>query len=344
KNGFAYIADDGIYFSIDAYKKSGKVYGQLVDLTSATNSEERIKNDEYDKESLHDFALWKRAKEGEPSWEFEIDGQSMAGRPGWHIECSAMSTRALGQPFDIHTGGIDLKFPHHENEIAQSTAGRDDPIYATTFVHNDHILVDGQKMAKSAGNFYTLADLQKEGVEPLAFRLLVLQSHYRSPTNFSLTNVHAASNRLHNWRAIATLRHQTHDTLRDDDEKSNDQNNASLLMAGQVLLQALQDDIDTPRALAIIDDAFHTLENTPLSKIHRQALVQFLEEIDELLGLQLLDTTPDIDDEAKQLIISRQRAREEKDWAASDKLRESLRQRNIGVRDATHGTIWYYET
>ncbi|HEY9714084.1 MAG TPA: cysteine--tRNA ligase, partial [Chroococcales cyanobacterium] len=146
---FAYIADDGVYFSIQAYKNSGKVYGQLVELTESSTSEERIANDEYDKENVHDFALWKTQKPGEPAWDFELDGHELVGRPGWHIECSAMSTEQLGQPFDIHTGGVDLKFPHHENEIAQSTAGQDDPLYANIFVHNEHMLVDGQKMSKS---------------------------------------------------------------------------------------------------------------------------------------------------------------------------------------------------
>jgi len=121
--GFAYIADDGVYFSIDAYRRSGKVYGQLLKLTLGNTSEARIQNDEYDKASAHDFALWKKAKPGEPSWEFTLDGYDLSGRPGWHIECSVMSRQLLGQPFDIHTGGVDLIFPHHENEIAQSTAG-----------------------------------------------------------------------------------------------------------------------------------------------------------------------------------------------------------------------------
>jgi cysteinyl-tRNA synthetase len=118
----AYIADDGIYFSIEAYKAAGKRYGQLLELTVGNTSAERIQNDEYDKESVHDFALWKLKKDTEPSWNFHLDGKDLPGRPGWHIECSAMSRTMLGQPFDIHTGGIDLVFPHHENEIAQSTA------------------------------------------------------------------------------------------------------------------------------------------------------------------------------------------------------------------------------
>src|SRR5690606_33226263 len=139
QEGFAYIADDGVYFSIDAYRKSGKVYGQLVEITEESTSSQRIQNDEYDKESAHDFALWKVQKPGEPAWEFTLDGHDLSGRPGWHIECSVMSRLELGQPFDINTGGIDLAFPHHENEIAQSTASESDPTYAQVFVHNEHI-------------------------------------------------------------------------------------------------------------------------------------------------------------------------------------------------------------
>ena len=122
KNGYAYVADDGVYFSIDAYRKSGKTYGQLVEITDSSTSEQRIQNDEYDKDSAHDFALWKTKKPGEPAWEFTLDGVDLTGRPGWHIECSVMSEQGLARRFDIHTGGIDLAFPQHENEIAQSTA------------------------------------------------------------------------------------------------------------------------------------------------------------------------------------------------------------------------------
>lgn len=194
--GFAYIADDGVYFSIEAYKKSGKTYGQLIPIDSKNTSESRIQNDEYDKESAHDFALWKKQKPGEPAWEFTLNGHDLTGRPGWHIECSAMSHTLLGQPFDIHTGGIDLIFPHHENEIAQSTAGKDDPLLAKLFFHNEHLLIDGKKMSKSLNNFYTLREIKEKGFNPLAFRLLVLQSTPRNQANFSWEILQAAQNRF----------------------------------------------------------------------------------------------------------------------------------------------------
>ena len=329
--GYAYIAEDGVYFSIDAYKKSGKKYGQLVEITEASTSNERIQNDEYDKDSAHDFALWKKQREGEPAWDFTIGGHDMTGRPGWHIECSVMSRIELGQPFDIHTGGIDLAFPHHENEIAQSTATSDNPTYASTFVHNEHVLVDGKKMAKSANNFYTLADLKDRGVDPLAFRLLVLQSHYRKPTNFSLENAQAAQNRLQHWRNIAALRHQTH--------YKHDGDIPSLATIGKIR-EAISDDLNTPEALRLIDETFSVLESHNLATLDHDAIVQLLQAIDDMLGLQLLDTTPDITDDQKQLVLEREKARNEKDWARSDELRDELEKQNIAVRDTPNGTVW----
>jgi len=333
QNGFAYIADDGVYFSIDAYRNSGKVYGQLVDVTTASTGNERIQNDEYDKESAHDFALWKTKKPGEPAWEFLLDGRDLSGRPGWHIECSVMSRLELGQPFDIHTGGIDLMFPHHENEIAQSTAGAANPTYAKVFVHNEHILVDGKKMAKSSGNFYTLGDLMNKGVEPLAFRLLVLQSHYRRPTNFSLENATAAHNRLQHWRTIAALRWQT----------AIDKNHEIDELIDHALIQfhkALSNDLNTPEGLQVIDDVFSRIESFPVTDLPHGSLNNLLQTVDALLGIRLIEATPDIDDEAKRLIKDRRAARENKDWAESDRLRDVLAARRITVRDTPAGTIW----
>ncbi|HEU5121684.1 MAG TPA: class I tRNA ligase family protein, partial [Candidatus Saccharimonadales bacterium] len=248
----------------------------------------------------------------------------------------------LGQPFDIHTGGIDLIFPHHENEIAQSTAGRSDSRYANIFMHSEHILVDDKKMSKSSGNFYTLADLIAKNIDPLAFRLLVLQSHYSKSTNFSLENVEAAHNRLHHWRNVAALRWQTYDTLHDDNTPSDDDHMIYLYAASQAMLEALNDNLNTPAALAVIDEAFGKLLHKPLATVHQTGLEQLLESIDSRLGLQLLASTPDISDEAKRLILERQRARDNKDWTRSDELREQLSKQGIAIRDTTAGSIWEY--
>ncbi len=341
EGGFAYVAEDGVYFSIEAYKKAGKTYGQLVELTDANTSQARIANDEYDKESAHDFALWKKQGEGEPAWEFELDGQNLAGRPGWHIECSAMSRLKLGQPFDIHTGGIDLKFPHHENEIAQSTACGDNPTYARIFMHNEHILVDGRKMSKSLGNFYTLEDLTSKHVDPLAFRLLVLQSHYRSQTSYSFENVMAATNRLKRWRDIAALRWQTHDTLIDDDTKdSTGKVNGIILSAPHAALEALNNDLGTPEALVALEGAMDAIEAAPIDRIQHSALIDLIAWIDDVLGLNIAASTPDISDIQKQIILKRERVRENKDWAESDKLRDELAKQGITLKDTPVRTIW----
>lgn len=339
--GIAYIAEDGVYFSIDAYKKAGKTYGQLVELSEASTSQARIANDEYDKESAHDFALWKRQGEGEPAWDFGLDRQVIPGRPGWHIECSAMSRLELGQPFDIHTGGVDLKFPHHENEIAQSTACTDDPTYAHVFMHNEHILVDGRKMSKSLGNFYTLADIVEKHIDPIAFRLLVLQSHYRNQTNFSFDNVLAATSRLQRWRDVVALRWQTHDTLVDDDTKDETGTvNGTILSAPHAAQAAMMNDLNTPEALAAIDVAMDAIGAAPLGRIQHSALTSLVAWVDDVLGLQLGAATPDISDDEKRLILERKRVRESKDWAKSDELRDALLAKGIVLKDTATDTIW----
>ncbi len=330
--GFAYIADDGIYFSIEKYRGSGKKYGQLTDITASSTSEARIQNDEYDKESVHDFALWKKQKANEPAWPFEIDGQDLAGRPGWHIECSAMSSGALGQPFDIHTGGVDLKFPHHENEIAQSTATKDDPTYAKYFAHNEHLLVDGNKMSKSLDNFYTLENIRQKGYDPLAFRLLVLQSHYRKQAHFTWDNLEAAQNRLKNIYAFADLKFQPNaetNVVQEEDQTYEG------MITGQI--REFTDDLDTPSALSFLSSYISHVESNGYNKQHFQRL---LESLDDLYGLSL-STRPDITDEQKQLVQEREDARKAQDWAKSDEFRDKLTEQGIGLRDTPQGVIWF---
>ncbi len=332
EDGFAYIADDGVYFSIEKYRTSGKKYGQLLELTTGNTSESRIDNDEYDKESVHDFALWKTRKGGEPAWEFELDGHELLGRPGWHIECSVMSVNNLGQPFDIHTGGIDLIFPHHENEIAQSTAGKGD-LYAKYFVHNEHLLVEGKKMSKSLGNFFTLRDIRERGYDPLAFRLMVLQSHYRNQSNFTWENLEGAQNRLNELRAWADLRHQpSADSMPAElDEMFRD--------TQEGILKALQDNLNTPEALAAWGKLISHMQTIPIPGVEGKYTDGTLAFLDAVFGLDL-SNRPDITDEQKQLIAKRQQAREAKDWAESDRLRDQLKKQGIEIKDTSHGVIW----
>lgn len=324
--GFAYVAEDGVYFSIDAYRQSGKVYGQLSEIDASSTSNARIQNDEYDKDSAHDFALWKKQKPGEPAWEFTLDGHDMAGRPGWHIECSVMSRQELGQPFDIHSGGVDHIFPHHENEIAQSTALEENPTMAQCFVHSEHILVDGKKMSKSLQNFYTLEDITAKGYDPLAFRLKVLQSHYRSQVNFTWEGLQAAANLLHNLRAWADLKHQK--------AAQNSAAGEPYKAALKVMIEAMEHDMNTPAAitaLAGLADAGET---------DKETIQPLLNVIDRMLGLQLADR-PDITHAQKDMLAEREKARNEKDWNRSDELRDALAAEGLGVRDTPAGPVWF---
>jgi len=330
-DGYAYVTDDGVYFSIGKYEGSGKKYGQLLELTSSSTSGSRIDNDEYDKESVHDFALWKKQKDGEPAWEFELDGVDLTGRPGWHIECSVMSVASLGQPFDIHTGGIDLIFPHHENEIAQSTAGSGE-VYAKYFVHNEHLLVEGKKMSKSLNNFFTLEDIRKKGFDPLAFRLMVLQAHYRKQANFTWDNLESAQNRLQSYREMADLRWQANDQAPEYPKFS---------AACESLLKYAQEDLDTPMVLAEISKVANDLrENLTISGDDAGQLTEYLAAVDRLLGLQLL-SSEDITTSQKQLLNERQAAKEANQWEKADDIRNQLSKQAIGIRDTKLGQVWY---
>jgi cysteinyl-tRNA synthetase len=327
----AYIADDGVYFSIDAYKKSGKKYGQLLKIEESNTSSARIDNDEYDKESIHDFALWKMNKAGEPSWDLNIDGQDVSGRPGWHIECSAMSTNELGIPFDIHTGGIDLIFPHHENEIAQSTATNGE-LMAKYFMHNNHLLVNGKKMAKSAGNFFTLEDIIDKGFSPMAFRLFILQSHYRNESNFTWDALQASQNRLDNLQAMADMRFQV---------KPNDNEDPLTVFVDKIkmTMEDLSNNLNTPEALSDIS-SIASDNNEVIFQINEKDFLDFLELIDKAFGLNLL-SSKDIEDKYKSLIAEREKARQNSDWDIADQIRNELSKNGIGLRDTSHGPVWY---
>ncbi len=331
KNGFAYIADDGIYFSIEAYQKDKKKYGQLLELDIQNTSKARINNDEYDKHTAHDFALWKFMKPNEPAWSFEIDGKDYIGRPGWHIECSAMSNEKLGIPFDIHTGGIDLIFPHHENEIAQSTAGNSSPLYAKYFIHNEHLLIDKRKMSKSLGNVYNLTDLEEKKLDPLAFRLLILQSHYRNQANFSWELLKAASNRLKDLKNFAVLYYQTKPTAGSE---------INFTKITDEIKEASFDDLNIAKVLAILSNFQNLIQDELVNDNQKEEFKIFLNMLDNLLGLTLGKTT-DINSEQYKIILDRDIARKSNDWKRSDELRDELLKSNIGIRDTTQGQIWF---
>lgn len=270
-----------------------------------------------------------------------VSGSTTMGFPGWHLECSAMAMSLLGETIDIHTGGIDHIPVHHTNEIAQSEAANG-VRFANYWLHNNHLKVDGTKISKSLGNGYTLQDIEAKGYDPLDLRMFILQSHYRTEGNFTFENLTAARNRRLNWRNVAALRHQIHDTLTPDTEKERGSKTVSLYATTQALVETLSDDLNTAEAMAIVDEAFSRVAASRLDDIHDHAFNSLLETIDNLFGLKLLETTPDISDDLKRLIVERARAREAKDFAESDALRDELAKSGIAVRDTASGSIWEY--
>ncbi|MDP3724617.1 MAG: cysteine--tRNA ligase [bacterium] len=307
--GVAYKSEDGsIYFSIKKFPQYGRL--SRLDKKSLRPTERMIK-DEYTKDSIQDFALWKAAKEGEPSWETPFG----KGRPGWHIECSAMANDLLGETIDIHSGGVDLIFPHHENEIAQSEAATGKP-FARYWIHNEHLLVDNQKMSKSLHNFYTLREIEEKGIDPLALRYLFLTVHYRDKLNFTWESLEAAR------QALTRLR----DLVATWDEPA-------IGCAGYEadFLAAIADDLGTPRGLALLWDLVHDREY-PTSARHASIL-----KMDKVLGLRL-DSRDEItlSSEEKKLLDDRQQARRVGDFEVSDEIRATLENKGLVIEDTAN--------
>jgi len=344
--GLTYQIDDGIYFDTSMFT----TYANFAHLDlDSLRAGARVEFNPQ-KRNHSDFALWKFTPTGEKrdmQWQTPADilegSDRPMGFPGWHLECSAMAMSILGETLDLHTGGIDHIPVHHTNEIAQSEVATGKR-FSNYWLHNNHLKVEGTKISKSLNNGYTLDDLETRGFSPFDYRMFVLQSHYSSEGNFTFDNLSAAKNRLHNWRNVAALRHQTHDRLQDDDKKATDERRLSLYATSQAIVEALSDDLDTPAALTIIDEAFSCVTNTSLDAIHQHALVQLLGTIDELLGLQLLQSTHDITDDTKRAIIARNVARNNQDWATSDTLRVEIEKSGITLRDTTRGSVWEYNS
>ena len=335
EKGFTYeIPGDGIYF--DTSKLDD--YGHLARLDIA-GFEAGARVSVKGKRNLTDFAIWKFSPQGAQR-DMEWDSPWGVGFPGWHLECSVIARETLGDQIDIHTGGIDHIPVHHTNEIAQteSLTGKQ---FSQIWLHNNHMMADGQKMSKSLGNIYTLSDILARGYSAMDFKLAVLEKHFQTEGNFTWDILGASHNRLHNWRNYAALRHQTHDTLTEDSQKSAE-SHSSLLASKQAIIEALNDNLNTPKAIALIDESFSRLDNTPLDKINRKSLVSLLEIIDDIFGLELINSTPDISQESKLLLISRLQARKNQDWDNSDKIRDELAKQRITVKDTPSGTTWQY--
>lgn len=337
EKGYAYEAQGDVYFSTEKFKDYGKLSHQpLEDLEAGA----RIMVGEVKREPM-DFAVWKAAKPGEPAW----DSPWGKGRPGWHIECSAMNWRYLGDTIDIHCGGQDLIFPHHENEIAQSECFTGKP-FAHYWMHNGYINVDNVKMSKSLGNFFTVRDVaEKYGYEPI--RYLLISAQYRSPINYSTDIIEqciAALNRLYTCRDsldfelknAADAEHDGDKAIIDGFNKYREQ-----------FIAAMDDDLNTADAIASIFELVRDINTNVVGKTPSKALVEgaiaMFDELTGVLGLVYNRKTETLDSDVEALIEARTNARKEKNWAEADRIRDQLKEMGIVLEDTAQGVKWHRE-
>lgn len=337
EKGYAYEAQGDVYFSTEKFKDYGKLSHQpLEDLEAGA----RIMVGEVKREPM-DFAVWKAAKPGEPAW----DSPWGKGRPGWHIECSAMNWRYLGDTIDIHCGGQDLIFPHHENEIAQSECFTGKP-FAHYWMHNGYINVDNVKMSKSLGNFFTVRDVaEKYGYEPI--RYLLISAQYRSPINYSTDIIEqciAALNRLYTCRDsldfelknAVDAEHDGDKAIIDGFDKYRDQ-----------FISAMDDDLNTADAIASIFELVRDINTNVVGKTPSKALVEgaiaMFDELTGVLGLVYNRKTETLDSDVEALIEARTNARKEKNWAEADRIRDQLKEMGIVLEDTAQGVKWHRE-
>ncbi|QQG43171.1 MAG: cysteine--tRNA ligase [Candidatus Daviesbacteria bacterium] len=319
KKGVAYEKDGSVYFDISKFPEYGKLSG-LEGRTLKTGT--RILSDEYSKDDVQDFALWKAVSpdEGSPSASSGSASWSSPwgkGRPGWHIECSVMSQEYLGETFDLHTGGVDLLFPHHENEIAQAEAKTTKP-FVRFFVHGEHMLVEGAKMSKSLNNFYTLKDLEKRGFNPLALRYLFLTAHWRDKLNFTWDSLTAAQNTLNKIR----------EQLRDFDPPE-----IGCSEFEQKFTEAINNDLNLPQALAVMHDLLG-------SDYATSAKAKTLLKMDEVLGLGLekyIGQKIEVPTHVQKLIDQREETRIAGDFNKSDQLRAEIKKLGFEIEDTASG-------
>jgi cysteinyl-tRNA synthetase len=329
--GHAYRTDDGsIFFRIDSWP----AYGRLARLDpDQLRVGERVEADEYGKDDVRDFALWKGSKPGEPSWSTELG----EGRPGWHVECSAMSMRHLGPSFDIHTGGVDLVFPHHEDEIAQSEAATGLP-FVRTWLHCAHLRMGGEKMAKSTGNIARVAQLLEAGVSPRALRYVLLAVHYRQGLDYSETALDAAGAALERLDTLLTAL-EGYREARDDDATLSE----LLDRTRSDFEAALDDDLNVSAALAalfdLVRDANRRIAARSISTSDAGRIAAFLRDLDRVLGVLAAEADA-LEPELAALVEARAAARAARDWARSDQLRDELAARGVAVEDTRDGQRW----
>ncbi len=324
--GFGYISEGSVYFNLEAYRHE-ELYGKLKKIDFENfKSGARIDADQYDREQVSDFVLWKAKKPGEPYWEFEINGERCDGRPGWHLECSTMEHDILGLPFDIHTGGVDLKFPHHEDEIAQSKAGYG--IEPTVFwLHNEFLQIESEKMSKSLGNVFTLRDLLAKDLDPLDIRFAMLCSHYGSTLNFTFDGLKSS----HKGRSrIQEYIYQLHD------EKYGS-NEANVDKLRNDVYSRLANDLHTPKALAYIFSFMNDHEPHDLTEGTQNALIDFFTDMNHIFGIWEIGPRKEegvkIPEEVKEMAEKRHQKRKNKNFAEADRLRDEIRQRGYVIED-----------
>ncbi len=327
--GYAYAADNGdVYFSVRSYPSYGRLTGQSIE---SLESGARIDPAEQKRDPL-DFALWKGRKPGEPYWEAPWG----EGRPGWHIECSAMSMRLLGETFDIHAGGQDLMFPHHENEIAQSEAATGRP-FARYWMHNGYINVNNQKMSKSLGNFRTVRDIVSE-FEPDALRLFMLSAHYRSPINFSRELMEQAETAC---TRIRTARERLAEARVSDapDTKAEGAFIDSLNVFSEAFIRAMDDDLNTADAIGTLFELIRACNTFVTEPRSAEAVKRAQELFDELAGVLGIETKTraEFPEAALNLLNERAAARGARDWARADAIRDELKAMGFAVEDSPQG-------
>ncbi len=330
----AYRSDGSIYYRISSFPEYGKL-SRINFSGNIAGASERIDTDKYEKEDARDFALWKEsASATEPAWDSAIG----RGRPGWHIECSAMSMKYLGETFDLHAGGIDLVFPHHENEIAQSE-GATGKEFVRYWLHFEHLKVEGETMSKSKGNYYTFRDIAAKGYSPAAIRYFLLSVPYNKQINFTfdaLTGAEKTVSGLQDFRA------------RLSEAKTESGSNEAIHEATEKALKdfeaGMDDDLNTSVALAVIHNLSRTV-NTALARKQLRAdnqreLLELLERFDSVLNIFGTNQREMLDSEVQALIAERQEARRRRDFPRSDEIRDELAERGIVLEDTKDGVRW----
>jgi cysteinyl-tRNA synthetase len=330
--GLAYVREGSVYYRIAGLPQ----YGCLAHLDrEGMQAGASVDADEYERDSVTDFVLWKAAKPGEPWW----DSPWGPGRPGWHIECSAMGLELLGERLDIHSGGVDLIFPHHENEIAQSE-GCLGHRWVNHWVHGEFLMVEGQKMAKSLGNFFTLRDLVAKGVDPITLRYAIQSNHYRKVLNFSFEGLRAAENSLKRIRTFRT-RMEGEGQAGGGPWKEAAGPTVRLAQARDQFWAAMADDLNTPEALAaiftLISDLNAQDDHVALTREEREAVLAFLDETDAIFAAWPQETSS-LDAEVEALIEARRSAKAAKNWAEADRVRDQLKTLGIVLEDRKDGT------